>query len=181
MKQLSISKLGEKFGLSRSTLLYYDRIRLLPPSGRTGSAYRYYTERDVRRLERICQFRQAGLPLKDIREVLNTGGKPGARMLEKQLRETSETVLSLRNKQRVLAGMLRKVNKIGAPTPVNKTLWVEMLRAAGMDDEAMARWHQEFEQRSPEGHEEFLISLGISRQETARIRAWARQLQSKEV
>lgn len=181
MNRLTISKLAEKFGLSRSALLYYDRIGLLPPSGRTGAEYRYYTSRDVRRLERICRFRQAGLPLRDIKGVLDSGGKPGARLLEQRLRDASENVLSLRNRQRVLAGMLRQVNRADATVPVDKTMWVEMLRAAGMDDQAMALWHREFEKRSPEGHEEFLISLGISRPETARIRAWARRDQGPRV
>src|SRR5262245_19662656 len=55
MKTYSISRLARAFGLSRSTLLYYDRIGLLAPSGRTGSGYRSYSEKDYRQLERICQ------------------------------------------------------------------------------------------------------------------------------
>jgi DNA-binding transcriptional MerR regulator len=46
MKTYSISKLARAFGLSRSTLLYYDRIGLLAASGRTGSGYRCYSEKD---------------------------------------------------------------------------------------------------------------------------------------
>ena len=44
MKTYSISKLARACGLSRSTLLYYDRLGLLPPSGRTGSGYRCYSD-----------------------------------------------------------------------------------------------------------------------------------------
>jgi DNA-binding transcriptional MerR regulator len=174
MNQWTISKLAAKFGLSRSTLLYYDRIGLLPPSGRMGADYRYYTARDARRLERICNFRQAGLALRDIKDVLKAGGRPGARLLERCLRETSENVLSLRSKQRLLAGMLRQVNEAGPGNPVDVKLWVEMFRAAGMNEKSMELWHRVFEARSPEGHQEFLLSLGISRREAARIRAWAR-------
>jgi len=50
MKTYSVSKLARAFGLSRSTLLCYDRLGLLPPSGRTGSGYRCYTDKDHRRL-----------------------------------------------------------------------------------------------------------------------------------
>ena len=49
-----------------------------------------------------------------------------------------------------------------------------MLRAAGMDQNAMNRWHTEFERRAPEGHHEFLVSLGIPQDEVARIRQWSR-------
>ena len=53
-------------------------------------------------------------------------------------------------------------------------LWVEMLEAAGTDDAANKRWHMEFERRAPEGHREFLLSLGIPACEVARIRSWSR-------
>src|SRR6185369_4451961 len=49
MKTYSISKLARTCDLSRSTLLYYDRLGLLKPSGRTASGYRYYTDADQRR------------------------------------------------------------------------------------------------------------------------------------
>jgi len=174
MKQFTISKLASLAGLSRSTLLYYDRIGLLPPSGRTGAGYRYYTEKDSKRLERICHFRGAGLSLDEIRQVLKSGGKPGARLLERRLDQLVDNMLNLRAKQRILAGMLRQVTRKENGGPVDKKMWVEMLRAAGMDDDAMTRWHQEFERRSPEGHEEFLVSLGIPKQEVLEIRQWAR-------
>lgn len=163
------------FGLSRSTLLYYDRIGLLPPSGRTGSSYRFYTERDRRRLERICHFREAGLTLAEIRAVLSSGGKPGVSLLKKRIDETAGQVLKLRSKQRMLAGMLRHVVSTQPSQPVDKKMWVELLRSAGMDDEAMGRWHKEFEHRSPDGHQEFLVSLGLPQSEVARIREWSRR------
>ena len=49
-----------------------------------------------------------------------------------------------------------------------------MLEAAGMDDAAKKRWHMEFERRAPDGHQEFLLSLGITADEVARIRSWSR-------
>ena len=173
MKTYSISKLARAFGLSRSTLLYYDRLGLLPPSGRTGAGYRRYTDKDQRRLERICHFREAGLTLKEIRTVLSSGGKPDAKLVEKRMRETAESILGLRNQQRLLAGMLSRIASGKPPPAVDKKMWVEMLRAAGMDQNAMHRWHVEFERRAPEGHHEFLTSLGIPREEVARIRRWS--------
>jgi DNA-binding transcriptional MerR regulator len=172
MKTYSISRLARAFGLSRSTLLYYDRIGLLAPSGRTGSGYRCYSEKDYRRLERICQFREAGLTLKDIRGVLSSGGKPGAKLLEKRMRETAATIVDLKNQQRVLARMLGRIARTSGPVDVE--LWVDMLEAAGMDEKGRKRWHTEFERRAPEAHNEFLLSLGIARDEVTKIRRWSR-------
>jgi MerR family transcriptional regulator, thiopeptide resistance regulator len=174
MKTYSISKIARACGLSRSTLLYYDRLGLLKPSGRTGSGYRYYTDADRTRLKRIGSFREAGLTLKEIRAVLTSGGKPGTKLIERRLRETAENIVDLKNQQRLLAGMLRQVSSGGRPLSVDKELWVEMLRASGMDQHARHRWHSEFERRAPEGHQEFLLSLGIPAEEVERIRRWSR-------
>jgi DNA-binding transcriptional MerR regulator len=174
MNTYSISKLARTCGLSRSTLLYYDRIGLLRASGRTGAGYRLYTGEHLRRLERIRHFREAGLTLSEIRSVLVSGGKPGARLLEKRLQETAESIVGLKNQQRMLAGMLRHAASGKRPASVDKQLWVEMLRAAGMNQAAMHRWHTEFERRAPEGHNEFLLSLGIPADEVARIRRLSR-------
>ena len=174
MKTYSISKLARACGLSRSTLLYYDRRGLLKPSGRTGSGYRYYTDADQRRLERIGHFREAGLSLKEIRAVLSSSGKPGTRLLETRLRETAQKIVGLKNQQRLLAGMLRQVTSGKRPPIVDVELWVEMLDAAGMDEDARRRWHTEFERRAPEGHQEFLLSLGIPGDEVERIQRWSR-------
>jgi len=179
MKTYSISILGRAFGLSRSTLLYYDRIGLLPPSGRTGSGYRTYTDRDHRRLKRICYFREAGLPLREIQAVLSSGGKPGAKLLEQRMRETAAHILSLKSQQRLLAGMLSRIASGRIPPAVDKRMWIEMLRAAGMDQAAMNRWHREFERRAPEGHNEFLLSLGIPQAEVAKIRRWSANAESR--
>jgi len=158
MKTCSISKLAQAFGLSRSTLLYYDRLGLLPPSGRTGSGYRCYSDKDHRRLERICHFRQAGLTLN----------------------ETAASILSLRNQQRLLAAMLSRIAS-GKPLPVvNVKLWIEMLEAAGMDQNARKRWHMEFERRAPAEHDEFLVALGIPPEEVARIRRRSRVEEAPE-
>ena len=174
MKKYSISTIARSCGLSRSTLLYYDRIGLLRPTGRTASGYRYYTDTDRTRLDRVRRFREAGLTLKEIHVVLSSGGKPGTKLLEKRLRETAENIVGLKNQQRRLAAMLRQVAVGKQWATVDTQLWVEMLEAAGMDDTAKKRWHMEFEYRAPDGHQEFLLSLGIPADEVSRIRSWSR-------
>jgi DNA-binding transcriptional MerR regulator len=174
MTTYSISKIARECGLSRSTLLYYDRIGVFRPSGRTSTGYRYYTDEARGRLERIRHFRQAGLTLREIRAVLSSGGKPGTKLLEQRMRKTAENIVGLKTQQRLLAGMLRQVASGKRLISVDKKLWVAMLRAAGMDQDARRRWHAEFERRAPDGHQEFLLSLGISADEVARIRSLSR-------
>lgn len=173
MKSYTISRLARLFGLSRSTLLYYDRTGLLPASGRTSSGYRCYSEDDRRRLDRICNYRRAGLSIEEIRGVLASSGEPSAEVIEGRLRNIGSEILELKTKQRLLASMLRGISRGGCPPAVDRQMWVEMLRAAGLDDRAMERWHSEFEARAPEAHHEFLLSLGISEKEAIKIRSWS--------
>ncbi|VAW52456.1 hypothetical protein MNBD_GAMMA05-1076 [hydrothermal vent metagenome] len=54
---------------------------------------------------------------------------------------------------------------------VSKEQWVTMFRDIGLDDATMVKWHQTFENRNPEGHQEFLKWLGVSSSEIAEIRS----------
>jgi MerR family transcriptional regulator, thiopeptide resistance regulator len=172
--RLSISQLARRFGLSRSTLLYYDRIGLLRASDRTAAGYRCYGTREERRLQRICELRRAGLAMRDIRIML--GDAPGARsgVIARRLTEVAQQIVALRNQQRLLVALHQGVSRKPLAPLLDKAAWVEMLRQAGMDERAMKRWHAEFEQRAPAEHEQFLNSLGIPAAEIALIRHHSR-------
>ena len=64
--------------------------------------------------------------------------------------------------------------QIGEMPMLNKERWVEVMRAAGLTEADMHRWHIQFEKMEPEAHQEFLESLGIEAAEIGRIRDWAR-------
>lgn len=165
-----ISALAGQFGISRSTLLYYDRIGLLKPSGRSGSGYRLYSSEDRERLKSICSYRQAGLTIENILTLLEVEGDRTLGVLKMRLQELTEEIQSMQVKQRVLSGMLQAHAAGNVPVAVDKDLWVEMLRSAGMDDAGLMQWHCEFERRAPDAHHAFLISLGINEREVLRIR-----------
>jgi DNA-binding transcriptional MerR regulator len=175
MKTYTISKLARTFGLSRSTLLYYDRIGLLSPSDRTHSGYRIYTQEDAERLERIHNLRQTSLSLEDIKSIISSEGYPGTILLERRLKGIGDEILDLKAKQGLLSRMLKGMSSPADPLKVNKKMWVEMLRAGGMDEQDMDRWHAEFERRAPEAHHEFLLSLGIAEKEVLMIRQWSKR------
>lgn len=165
-----ITQLARQFGLSRSTLLYYDRIGLLSPSGRSGAGYRLYSSSDRDRLAAICSFRRAGLGIEDCMAILSAGADTTAAVIKQRLLTVGEEIRSLQAKQRLLAGMLRLQGQGGPLNTVDKEMFVELLRVAGMDDDAMARLHTEFERRAPQAHHAFLLSLGIGEQEAQAIR-----------
>jgi MerR family transcriptional regulator, thiopeptide resistance regulator len=171
---LSIGRLGKRFGLSRSALLYYDRIGLLSPSQRSSAGYRIYGERDLKRLEAICRYRQIGLRLEQIRDLLDGGSGRTAELLEARLDQLNTEIERLREQQRVIVRLLANRKKLRGARAIDKARWVAILRAAGLDDAAMHRWHVEFERMAPDGHQDFLESLGLPRIEITRIRRWSR-------
>jgi MerR family transcriptional regulator, thiopeptide resistance regulator len=167
---LSVGRLGERFGLSRSTLLYYDRIGLLSASERSRSGYRLYTESDVRRLETICRYREVGLSLERIGELLDKPNGRTTELLEARLDQLSTEIARLREQQRIIVRLLSNPKTRRRARAIDKEGWVAILRAAGLDEAAMRRWHVEFETMAPEAHQDFLESLGLWPAEVARIR-----------
>jgi len=147
---------------------------LLAPSGRTPSYYRVYTPADVERLERIVAYRDAGLSLDEIRAALGARPNTVAGILAARLAALGEQISQLREQQRILTRMLgSKVS--AAKTPVlDKSRWIEILRASGMSDADMERWHVEFERLAPAAHAEFLASLGVPTADIETIRRKSR-------
>ncbi|MCG7874569.1 MAG: hypothetical protein N0C81_19165 [Candidatus Thiodiazotropha lotti] len=54
---------------------------------------------------------------------------------------------------------------------VNKKIWIEIFQAIGLTDSKMQLWHQEFEHRHPDGHQEFLEWIDIPAEEISKIRS----------
>jgi DNA-binding transcriptional MerR regulator len=171
---ITISRLASQFKLSRSTLLYYDRIGLLRPSSRSRSNYRLYTGADRQRLKKICHYRRIGLSLKAIQQILDSPGESLKTILEKRLREVDRQVQALRNQQRVIRNLIGNPSFTDMPAGLNREKWTTLLRAGGMSDQDMLQWHIEFERLFPDDHQIFLESLGIPRKEINAIRTFSR-------
>lgn len=58
-------------GVTVRTLHHYDNLGLLKPTKRTAGGYRLYGERDFARLQQIATLKFIGLPLKQIKELLD--------------------------------------------------------------------------------------------------------------
>src|SRR5512138_3054493 len=157
----TISHLGRRFGVSRSTLLYYDRIGLLRASARTGARYRRYSEADARRLELIRLYRAAGVPLADIRRMLDAPRATLAEALERRLQALQAEQARIRAQQDVIIRILRRPDLARRYRGLDRRGWTGLLAAVGLDQAAMLRWHAEFERMAPEAHQDFLEALRI--------------------
>lgn len=174
-QRLTVSRFARRHGLSRSALLYYDRVGLLRPSGRSSTGYRLYGPAEERRLAAIRRYRQLGIPVLQIRELLDGAGSEARTILAARLDALHEEIGRLREQERVIVRILDKASVVqGTVRGLTKDRWVEVLRATGLSDEDMQRWHVEFERLAPQAHADFLASLGMDSREIDRVRGWSR-------
>jgi DNA-binding transcriptional MerR regulator len=171
---LTVSKLARRCGLSRSTLLYYESIGLLKPVSRSAAGYRRYGEKDLRRLQQVCAYRDAGLKLEDIRALLDRPEDDASSVLKRRLVELNAEIETLRNHQRAILKLLRNYDYCERTEMNTKEKWVSIMKAAGFDEADMRRWHVEFERSAPDEHQEFLEFLHIPKEEIVSIREWSR-------
>jgi DNA-binding transcriptional MerR regulator len=174
MQMFTIGQVARKYSLSRSTLIYYDSIGVLSPSGRSESNYRLYSESDLKKMDRIQLFRSTGLSLEAIALLLEKATSELDATLENRLLTINSEIQTLRNQQTVILKILKNETLVRNSRVITKHIWVSILKAAGLDEAGMKNWHIEFEKTSPEAHQDFLESIGIEKDEIAAIRDWAK-------
>ena len=72
----SVKEVCDRFGITRKTLFYYDKIGLLKPADRQGvQHFKFYYFEALSRLESILEYRGAGLSIDDIKKVIDFDDK----------------------------------------------------------------------------------------------------------
>jgi len=177
---LTIGQVAKRYSLSRSTLIYYDSIGVLSPSGRSDANYRLYSDSDLKKMDRIMLFRSAGLSLDAISLLLDSGVGDLNSAFEHRLSSINDEIQGLRNQQKVILKLLENETSAKNSRVLNKETWVGILKGAGLDEAGMKNWHIEFEKTSPEAHQDFLESIGIENDEIKSIRDWSKSNNHKD-
>ena len=167
----TVSQIAKETGLSRSTLLYYERIGLMAPEHNSLNDYRLYNDNDLDDLKKICLYRGMGIPLKQIASIINDKETHIASILEGQLEQLNKRINTLRCQQKIILNILKNDKLRKKTRALTKDDWINILRATGLTDDEMIKWHIEFEKNSPEAHQDFLESLGITTEEIKKIRS----------
>lgn len=68
--EYTVQNLGKLAGVSTRTLRYYDEIELLKPARINSSGYRIYGQAEVDRLQQILFYRELGVNLDRIKEII---------------------------------------------------------------------------------------------------------------
>ncbi len=173
---MTVTELARRCGLSRTAVLYYESAGLLPPPPRTAGNYRRYGESHLERLNRIRGYREAGLTLSDIRGLLDAkGGSDATVVLERRLAGITTEIERLRSHQRSILQLLKTKQSFRRFKMLTKDKLVSIMRAAGLTDDDMNKFHVEFERSAPSEHQEFLEFLKIPAEEIGQIRERSRK------
>ncbi|MGF1909506.1 MerR family transcriptional regulator [Vibrio kasasachensis] len=136
-----ISELGEQVGLSRTTLLYYEKLGLINGK-RMSNGYRAYSEMDLQRLRLIQQLQSGGLTLKECKACLEA--KVERSLLVERLDQLDQEIAQKQQSRDLLAALL--------------------------GEKSLNDWHEMLDRVAPDAHIDWLIKQGFSETDAQRLR-----------
>lgn len=147
-----ISELATKVGLSRSALLYYEKLKLISGK-RLGNGYRAYDDSDVQRIRLIQQLQLGGLTLAECKACVDS------RIDHVLLRERyNELANEIEEKKRSLD-----------------------LLGALLGKKSQKAWHEKLLKSAPDAHLDWLRIQGFEEKEALRIKWLSKDMNDHDV
>jgi DNA-binding transcriptional MerR regulator len=116
--EYTVQKLASLAGISTRAIRYYDEIGILKPARVNSSGYRIYGQREVDLLQQILFYRELGISLDSIKEIVTAPAFDGAKALrehrEKLLEKRAQLDLLIQNVDKTIAvteGRIKMSNK----------------------------------------------------------------------
>jgi DNA-binding transcriptional MerR regulator len=87
-----VGELASRTGMSVRALHHYDEIGLLTPSLRTPSGHRLYQQADIARLQQIQSLRLMGIPLDEVKQLLDGAAMSPREVIDLHLARLHEQI-----------------------------------------------------------------------------------------
>lgn len=136
-----ISELASLVGLSRTTLLYYEKLNLISGK-RLENGYRAYSERDLQQVRLVQQLQSGGLTLAECKSCLES--KLDRSVLKFRYEELEQDI---ERKQKSLA-----------------------LLSSLLGENSSKSWHQTLAEVAPDAHIDWLKVQGFDEKQALRIK-----------
>lgn len=133
-----VKEVAELCGVSVRLLHHWDYVGLVSPSERLPNGYRLYSEQDIKRIQQALLYRETGMSLDKIKELLNSSHSE-EKHLRIQLELLEEASEQLQQKINVVQQILEKYMK-------GKTISIAE-KAAIMGKDWLPEWEAEAEQK----------------------------------
>ena len=134
----TVGEVAKLARVSVRALHHYDEIGLLPPSGRTESGYRLYTEIDLERLQQVLFFRELGFALEDVARILKDP------LFDRRQALIAQRAMLVEKGERIKAAVAlvnRTLDSLGKGTVMNaEEMFEGGFDPAAHEDEANERW-----------------------------------------
>ena len=114
MAQWKVKEISDLTSVSVRMLHHYDKIGLLKPSGRTSNSYRWYSEKDLVKLQQIIALKFFGFSLKQIKIMLKQKPSIVEHLLvqEQILKEQTENLTQTLNALAIVLLVFALLNSI---------------------------------------------------------------------
>lgn len=136
-----ISELAQRVDLTRSTLLYYEKIGLLC-GRRRKNGYREYDDSDLQRLWLIQKLQAGGLSLNEVKACLDS--RIDRSILRKRLAGLEQEIKEKQKSRDLLAGLL--------------------------GERPLTEWHTSLNALAPDAHVTWLLAQGFSEKDALRLK-----------
>lgn len=146
-----ISELAEVVGLSRTTLLYYEKLGLIEGK-RLSNGYRIYSEHDAQRLRLIQQLHAGGLTLKECQACLDA--KINRQILLNRLSQLDDEIAQKQQSRQLLSALL--------------------------GEGGLKEWHEAIDKVAPDAHLDWLIKQGFNEKEALRLKWLSKDMNEHE-
>ncbi|MYT82993.1 DNA-binding transcriptional regulator, MerR family [Streptomyces sp. MnatMP-M77] len=117
-----IGEVARRSGVSARMLRHYESLGLVRPSGRTGSGYREYSAKDVRRIFHVESLRAVGLSLREIGRALDDPGFTPSALVDELIRRTRERIAAETE-------LLTRLHRVHAADPAD---WEDVLQVVAL-------------------------------------------------
>lgn len=111
--EYSINKLGKLAGVSTRTLRYYDEIKLLSPGRISSNGYRVYGQKEVDLLQQILFYRELGVPLDEVKNIISSKDYDAIKALQGHLSalkvKKEQIELLIGNVEKTIAASKREI------------------------------------------------------------------------
>ena len=107
----TISDFAKLMGISRQTLIYYDRIGLFKPVRVLDNGYRLYARSQINVISMISMLGEMGVPLKEIKAIVdNISPDTAIEILKKQRNEAEEKLRRFRMLEEMISKRIEQIS-----------------------------------------------------------------------
>ncbi len=115
MELQSISIVSKQFNISVRTLRYYEQIGLISSDKKNDSAYRFYNEDTIKRIQQIIILRKLRIPLKQIAEILQDENVALAiEVFQQNLNEIDDEIIALSTIRNIIQSFIERLSSKNA-------------------------------------------------------------------